>query len=179
MKTSMVSWGSGVHSGSRYGVVTSRAARTGPTCQLAYTATARHPALCATRIAGSTSAPIAACSAATAGIGAVLAGIYAQDGPVGLTDACAWAWAAVSRGYRIADASDLHRDTWRRCNDRDVHRAVGVLARFGAVGVDGRQDAMSVSMTELGRGGMRRVLGEPEPAGPVVQPRSASSDDAR
>jgi hypothetical protein len=60
------------------------------------------------------------------GIGAVLAGIYAHNGPVGLTDACAWAWAAVSRGYRIADASDLHRDTWLRCNDRDVHRAVGV-----------------------------------------------------
>lgn len=85
---------------------------------------------------------------------------------------------AVSHGYRIADASDLHRDMWRRCNDRDVHRAVGVLTRFGAVGINGRQDGMSVVMTPLGRRGIRRTLGEPEPGGPVVQPRSAFSDDA-
>jgi hypothetical protein len=41
---------------------------------------------------------------------------------------------------------------------------------------------MSVSMTELGRRGMRRTLGEPEPEpeprGPVAQPKSALSDDA-
>jgi hypothetical protein len=112
------------------------------------------------------------------GIGAVLAGIHAQDDPVGLAEACGWAWAVVSRGYRVVDASDLHRDTWRRCNDRDVHRAVGVLARFGAVSIDGRQDAMRVTMTELGRRGMRRRLSEPEPGGAAARPESVLSDDA-
>nr|WP_208641053.1 thiamine pyrophosphate-dependent enzyme [Micromonospora arborensis] len=65
MKTSTVSCGSGVQSGSTYGGVASRAARTGPACWLAQRATVRHPALCATRIAGSLSAQMAACSAAT------------------------------------------------------------------------------------------------------------------
>lgn len=104
------------------------------------------------------------------GIGAVLAGIYAHDGSAPLAEACRWAWTAVSRGYRIVDASELHRDTWRRCNDRDVHRAVGVLARFGAVSLDGRQNATQVTMTGLGRHGMRRRLSEP--GGVPVRPAS-------
>jgi hypothetical protein len=93
-----------------------------------------------------------------------------------LAEAYGWAWAAVSSGYRIADASDLHRDTWRRCNDRDVHRAVGVLARLGAVSIDGRQDAMRVTMTELGRREMRRRLSEP--GGAAARPESVLPDDA-
>ncbi len=112
------------------------------------------------------------------GIRAVLAGIYAHDGPVSLTEACTWAWEAVSRGYRIADAPDSQRDTWRRCNDRDVHGAMGVLARFGAVRIDGQQEAMSVALTPLGRRGMRRALGEPEPGAPVLQVKTTLLETA-
>ncbi|GIM97243.1 hypothetical protein Ato02nite_090360 [Paractinoplanes toevensis] len=64
-KPSKISGGAGVQPGSAYGGVTSRAARTGPVCSLAQTATTRQPALCATRIAGSSSALIATRSAAT------------------------------------------------------------------------------------------------------------------
>jgi len=46
---------------------------------------------------------------------------------------------------------------------------LGVLARFGAVRIDGPREALSVALTPLGRRGMRRALGEPEPGAPVLQ----------
>lgn len=84
------------------------------------------------------------------GMRAVLAGIYAHDGPSGLAAVCALGWDAVSRGYRIPDAG-RQQDTWRRCNDRDIASALGVLARFGAVRIDGPREARSVTLTPLGR----------------------------
>lgn len=95
------------------------------------------------------------------GMQSVLFAIYMCDYSPSLTQACTWGWEAVSRGYRIADATDQQRDIWRRCNDRDVRSAVGVLARFGAVRLDGPKEAPSVTLTPLGRQGMRRTLGEP------------------
>jgi hypothetical protein len=103
------------------------------------------------------------------GIRAILSGIYAHDGPVDLAQACAWGWKAVTRGYRIADVPEPQQSTWRRCNDRDVRNAFGVLARFGAVHIGGPKSALSVGLTELGRRAMRRVLGGPEPGDPILQ----------
>jgi hypothetical protein len=85
------------------------------------------------------------------GIRAVLSGVSAHDGPAGLDLVCRWGWDAVSHGGRIAGVSAANRDTWRRCNDRDVRAAVGVLARFGALRLDGPPDAYVVALTPLGR----------------------------
>jgi hypothetical protein len=103
------------------------------------------------------------------GMTAVLSRAYAHDGPVRLTEACEWAWQRVTAGYRIEAASDAQQDTWRRCNDRDVRRALGVLAQFGAVRLDGPDEAQSVTLTPLGGWAMGHALGEPEPGDPILQ----------
>ena len=64
---------------------------------------------------------------------------------------CRWGWDAVSRGVRGDGVPAAHRDIWRRCNDRDVRAAVGVLVRFGALRLDGPPDAYVVALTPLGR----------------------------
>src|SRR6266540_3365763 len=58
-----------------------------------------------------------------------------------------WGWDAVSCGVRVDGVPAAHRDMWRRCNDRDVRAAVGVLARFGALRLDGPPDAYVVALT--------------------------------
>jgi hypothetical protein len=85
------------------------------------------------------------CCAATSpkGWGAVLSAIYIYDGPPSLAQACTWGWEAAIRGYRISGVTESQRDVWRRCNDRDVRRALDVLARFGAVRIDGPREAPS------------------------------------
>jgi hypothetical protein len=103
------------------------------------------------------------------GIGAVLAGVYAHGRPVEVMEVCAWAWKTVSAGYRIEDATDAQQATLRQCNDRDVRRALGVLAQFGAVRLAGDDTAQSVALTPLGRWAMGRGLGEPEPGDPIFQ----------
>ncbi len=75
------------------------------------------------------------------GIRAVLSGFSAHEGPAGLDLVCRWDWDAVSRGVLVAGVPAIHRDTWRRCNDRDVRAAVGVLARFGALRLAGPPEA--------------------------------------
>jgi hypothetical protein len=85
------------------------------------------------------------------GIQAVLSGVSGHDGPAGLDLVCRWSWDAVSRGVQVACVPATHRDTWRRCNDRDVRAAVGVLARFGALRLDGPPGARLVALTPLGR----------------------------
>jgi hypothetical protein len=90
-----------------------------------------------------------------------LAGVYSHNGPVPVAEVCAWAWEAVAAGYRIEDAADAHQATWRRCADRDVRRALGLLAQFGAVRLSGEDAAQSVELTTLGRWAMGRHLGEP------------------
>jgi hypothetical protein len=100
-----------------------------------------------------------------------LAGVYSHNGPVPVAEVCAWAWEAVAAGYRIEDAADAHQATWRRCADRDVRRALGLLAQFGAVRLSGEDAAQSVELTTLGRWAMGRHLGEPEPGAPILQVR--------
>jgi hypothetical protein len=85
------------------------------------------------------------------GIRAVLSGVAEHDGPAGLDLVCQWGWHAVSHRDRVAGLPAIHWDTWRRCNDRDVHAAVGVLARFGALRLEGPSDARVVALTPLGR----------------------------
>ena len=88
------------------------------------------------------------------GIRAVLSGVSGHDGPAGLDLVCQWGWDAVSRGGRVAGVPAAHRDTWRRCSDRDVRAAVGVLVRFGALRLDGPPVARVVAFTPLGRAAM-------------------------
>jgi hypothetical protein len=49
--------------------------------------------------------------------------------------------------------------------DRDTERALAVLRRLNAVTIEDE----AVRLTELGRSGVRRLLGEPEPGDPVYQ----------
>jgi len=101
------------------------------------------------------------------GVGAMLAGIQAYGGPVGLAEVCGWAWDAVTAGYRTETATDVQQHTWRRCSDRDVRRAMGVLAQFGAVRLDGQDAAESVTLTPLARWALRGDLAAPEPGDPL------------
>lgn len=84
------------------------------------------------------------------GMTTVLAMLYTAADPIPVADVCAQVWPRVSAGYRLGSVPDAHRDTWRRCNDRDVRRALALLAQFGALHVDGPADAQSVTLTPLG-----------------------------
>jgi hypothetical protein len=85
------------------------------------------------------------------GIRAVLSGVFGHDGPAGIDLVCRWGWDAVSRVGRVAGGPPSTGETWRRCSDRDVGAAVGVLARFGVLRLDGPPDARVVALTPLGR----------------------------
>jgi hypothetical protein len=100
------------------------------------------------------------------GIGAVLAGLHARGGRVQVEQVCAWAWEAVATGYQM---TEVQRATLRKCNDRDVRRALGVLDQLGAVRLDGADAGQTVELTALGRWAMARRLGEPEPGEPILQ----------
>ena len=100
------------------------------------------------------------------GIGVVLAGIHARGGRVRVEEVCVWAWETVAAGYQL---TDVQQATLRRCNDRDVRRALGVLDQFGAVRLDGEQTEQTVELTALGGWAMARRLGEPEPGEPILQ----------
>jgi hypothetical protein len=77
-----------------------------------------------------------------------LAMIYAKDGPAPVAEVCSQVWQRIDGRYRIE--SEARRDTLRRCNDRDVQQALGVLAQFGAVRLEGPDEALTVSLTALG-----------------------------
>lgn len=65
--------------------------------------------------------------------------------------------------YRLDDATEEQLATARRMNDRDVRRTLAALARLGAVTLT--ED--SAELTAIGRFGIRRMRGEPEPGDPV------------
>ncbi|WP_410624952.1 plasmid pRiA4b ORF-3 family protein [Amycolatopsis sp. cmx-8-4] len=98
------------------------------------------------------------------GIRSVLISLYRADGPVTTASLCATAWDVVTAPYVLDHATETQLGHWRACNDRDTERALSVLRRLGAVTTDG-----TVELTELGRTGIRRPLGEPEPGDPIYQ----------
>lgn len=68
------------------------------------------------------------------------------------------------RGIR-AVLTALHHADVTIMGDRDTERALAALRRLGAVTIENE----TVSLTELGHLGMRRLLDEPEPGDPVYQ----------
>ncbi len=100
-----------------------------------------------------------------AGSDALLSALHGRDGAVGLGELCGLAWDAVTVRYVLDDATEQQLTTARRVNDRDVRRTLAALAQLGAVTLT--ED--SAELTAIGRTGMRRMRGEPEPGDPVHQ----------
>jgi hypothetical protein len=101
----------------------------------------------------------------TTGIRSVLTSLYRADGAVATASLCATAWNVVTAPYVLNHATETQLKHWHACNDRDTERALGILRRLGAVTIEDG----AVELTELGRAGMRRLLGEPEPGDPIYQ----------
>ncbi len=96
---------------------------------------------------------------------AMLSAMHRQNGPIALTDLGDVVWNTVTARYVLDGATDVQLSTARRINDRDVRRALWVLADIGAVATN--ED--TAELTELGRSGIRRQRGEPEPGDAVHQ----------
>jgi hypothetical protein len=99
------------------------------------------------------------------GIRAVLTSLYRTDSAVTTARLCATAWEVVTAPYDLGQATEFQRTHLHAANDRDTKRALDVLRRLGAVTIE--NDV--VELTGLGRSGMRRLLGDPEPGDPVYQ----------
>jgi hypothetical protein len=101
----------------------------------------------------------------SAGIRSVLISLYRAKDAVATANLCATAWDVVTAPYVLDHVTENRLTHWRACNDRDTEWALGVLCRLDAVMID---DGV-VELTELGRNGVRRLLGEPEPGDPIFQ----------
>lgn len=96
---------------------------------------------------------------------AALASLYGADGPVPIASLCTTVRNVVSAPYILDDLTEFQSEMVRSTNDRDTKETLEVLRRLGAVTL---QDG-SAELTELGRSGMRRILGEPEAGDPIYQ----------
>lgn len=67
--------------------------------------------------------------------------------------------------YALDHATETQLRHWHACNDRDTGMALDVLRRLGAATIENG----AVELTELGRAGMRRLLGEPTPGDAIYQ----------
>lgn len=101
----------------------------------------------------------------THGSRAVLASLYSADGAVTFASLCATVWDVVSAPYVLEDLTELQLEMVRSTNDRDTEETLDVLRRLGIVTLEDK----SAEMTELGRSGMRRLLGEPDAGDPIYQ----------
>jgi hypothetical protein len=99
------------------------------------------------------------------GIRAMLTALHHTDGAVATTSLCALVWEVVTAPYVLDHAAEIQLKHWRAMDDRDTERALAVLRRLNAVTIEDE----TVELTELGRSGVRRLLGEPEPGDPVYQ----------
>jgi hypothetical protein len=77
----------------------------------------------------------------------------------------ALAWETVTGRYILDPEDEQQLATWRRLNDGDASRMLDALERLGAIEL---RDGVA-ELTELGRWGMRRSVGEPEPGDRVYQ----------
>lgn len=100
-----------------------------------------------------------------AALGAVLAETCRRGGTIAIADAHELAWQTAAAPYRLDGAPELHRRTWRTMHDRDLHRALELLQRFGAVQLRG--DALS--LTAQGNEALRRARGDALPGDAVLQ----------
>ncbi len=98
-------------------------------------------------------------------VGDVLEEMRRQGGTIGLGAACELGWEVVTARYLLHGAPEHHKATWRRMNDRDVRRALGVLENLGAL----RRDEDCATLTELGWLGVRRAIGEAAPGDAILQ----------
>ncbi|WP_233598702.1 plasmid pRiA4b ORF-3 family protein [Amycolatopsis sp. WAC 01375] len=96
---------------------------------------------------------------------AALAALYNTDGAVGIGSLRAIVWDVVGAPWVLDDLTELQFEMLRRSNHRDTKETLEVLQRLGAVTLRGE----SAELTELGRFGMRRILGEPEAGDPIYQ----------
>ncbi|WP_394359824.1 plasmid pRiA4b ORF-3 family protein [Amycolatopsis sp. SB7-3] len=96
---------------------------------------------------------------------AALASLYGADGAVAIASLCALVWDVVSAPYVLEDLNELQLETLRIATDRDTAHALDALRQLGVVTL--RDE--SAEMTELGRSGMRRLLGEPDAGDPIYQ----------
>jgi pRiA4b ORF-3-like protein len=101
----------------------------------------------------------------TPGIRSVLTSLYRAGGPTTRASLCATAWDVVTAPYVLDHNTETQLSHWHACNDRDTGRALSVLRRLGAVTIADE----AVELTELGRTGIRRLLGEPAPGDPLYQ----------
>lgn len=92
------------------------------------------------------------------GITTALSLLHAQNGPTPLAEIQARVWQRISAGYRLRSAPETHQATWRRCNDRDVRRALAVLAQFGAIRIDGPDEDPLVTLTPLGTSSTAKLV---------------------
>ncbi len=98
-------------------------------------------------------------------ISGVLLVAYRRGPGFAISEACALAWELATLRYVLDAATELQLKTARATNDRDVRRALAMLAELGAVRLAG--DA--VALTERGLAGMRRAAGDPEPGDAVFE----------
>jgi hypothetical protein len=99
------------------------------------------------------------------GIRAVLTSLYGADRAISIPSVCATTWNVVTAPYVLDHATETQLGHWRACNDRDTGMALDVLRRLGAVTIENG----AVGLTELGRAGMRRRLGESTPGDAIYQ----------
>lgn len=107
------------------------------------------------------------------GIGSVLTALHGRDDAVPIAWMCNLAWETVTAPY-VLDGTQQQLTHWRATNDRDTKSALDALHRLGAVAVEGD----SVGVTELGRYGMGRLFGDPEPGDRLYQVRITLLDVA-
>jgi hypothetical protein len=100
-------------------------------------------------------------------ITALLTRLY--GGALAVEEANQLSWDIASDGYVFGDGSEEARERWRRWNDRDTERALELLEQLGAVELVVANEQRTVTLTSFGLRGVRRLLGESGPGGPVLQ----------
>jgi hypothetical protein len=101
------------------------------------------------------------------GIEALLARLYAAEGAVPIDELCQVVWTRVTAPYLLDGEPEERRHNWRQANDRDAQRVLESLSDLGAV----RRDRNTAELTPLGRHGMARLRGEPQPGDPIYEVR--------
>ncbi|MFC3451402.1 plasmid pRiA4b ORF-3 family protein [Amycolatopsis speibonae] len=96
---------------------------------------------------------------------AALTSLYNAEGAVDIARLCTTVWNVVSAPYVLDDLTELQLETLRITTDRDTKQVLEALRRLGAVTL--RDE--SAELTDLGRAGMRRLLGMPEAGDPIYQ----------
>jgi hypothetical protein len=106
-------------------------------------------------------------------IGEALRLLVSRDKGVSLDELGDLAWRIATARY-VIDGTPQQVEHARMANDRDLRTALVWLTRFGALETDGDR----YTLTALGRSGMRRLLGAPEPGTSLLRLRVTLTDTA-